>query len=191
MKAIGGIGLAATVALTLSAYTRVTVAQGTTSAVDSTQPKPVVDATWLKVTHKGKRAEFQLIAGLTGLNGALNFNGFRDGGLTLAVPKGWHVALYFRNNDGMMPHSAEVIPDAATLPAGPVPPAFDRAFSARLAEGIAPQGTDSVTFVADKPGSYIIDCAVPGHATQGMWIRFSVAEKGRLVEPKMVVTPGP
>jgi len=35
----------------------------------------------------GATARFQLIAGLTGLNGALNFNGFADGGLTFVVAR--------------------------------------------------------------------------------------------------------
>src|SRR2546422_1114204 len=46
---------------------------------------------------------FRSIAGLTGLNGALNFNGFRDGQLTLVVPVGWQTEIDFRNHDGVLP----------------------------------------------------------------------------------------
>src|SRR6266704_6776045 len=70
-----------------------------------------IDPAWLSYDAATKTVNFHLIAGLTGLNGALNFNGFRDGGLTLTVPLGWNVVLDFRNHDGMLPHSAEVIPD--------------------------------------------------------------------------------
>src|SRR5205807_4221808 len=100
-------------------------------------------------------AAFQLVAGLTGLNGALNFNGFRDGGLTLTVPKGWTVVLHFTNHDGMLPHSAEVIPDALPLPAQPPDPAFPRAFTLKLGEGLPPEGTDDIRFTATTAGAYL------------------------------------
>src|SRR5256886_6547685 len=70
-----------------------------------------IDPSWLQFDTATQAVSFQLIAGLTGLNGALNFNGFRDGGLTLTVPLGSNVVLHFRNHDGMLPHSAEVIAD--------------------------------------------------------------------------------
>lgn len=138
-----------------------------------------VDPSWLRVDAGSKTAEFQVIAGLTGLNGALNFNGYRDGGLTLTVPEGWHVVLHFSNHDGMLPHSAEVIADAKPIPPGPVPAAFDRAFTVRLAEGMPPQGEDDIKFVADKVGSFLVFCGVPGHGMQGMWIRFRVSRTAR------------
>src|SRR2546422_7790736 len=60
------------------------------------------DPAWLSYDAATKTVNFHLIAGLTGLNGALNFNGFRDGGLTLTVPVGWTVVMHFRNHDGML-----------------------------------------------------------------------------------------
>lgn len=138
-----------------------------------------MDPSWLRADTGSKTAEFQLIAGLTGLNGALNFNGFRDGGLTLTVPKGWRVVLHFANHDGMLPHSAEVITDSRPIPAGPATPAFDRATTVKLAEGLPPQGEDDIRFVADKVGAFLLFCGVPGHGTQGMWIRFRVSGKTR------------
>src|SRR5437899_6612945 len=95
-------------------------------------PAPAVDPSWLQVDTVTKTVTFQLVAGLTGLNGALNFNGFRDGGLTLTVPIGWTVVMHFRNHDGMLPHSAEVIADTHPLPTGPVAPVFPRALSLPL-----------------------------------------------------------
>src|SRR2546422_11669331 len=86
---------------------------------------------------------FRSIAGLTGANGALNFNGFRDGELTLTVPLGWSVVMQFRNHDGMLPHSAEVIEDTHPLPTQPVTPAFPRAVTVRLAEGLPSEGRRS------------------------------------------------
>jgi len=148
-----------------------------------------VDPNWLTVEHKKKAVtvRFELIAGLTGLNGALNFNGFRDGGLTVTVPLQSTVILHFRNNDGLLPHSAEVIADQTPVPDGPVAPVFARAFTVRLAEGLPPQGDDTLKFVPDKIGSYIIFCAVPGHGKQGMWIRLQVADKA--AKPTVAATP--
>ena len=157
-------------------------AQGT-----KTVPTQIIDPSWLHADTVTKTATFELVAGLTGLNGALNFNGFRDGELTLVVPVGWKVVMHFRNHDGMLPHSAEVIPDTQPVPLEPVPPAFDRAVTVRLAEGLISEGRDDIVFIADKGGSYLIFCGVPGHGAAGMWIRLEVAES--VQKPSLAVTP--
>ncbi|MGH7539056.1 MAG: sulfocyanin-like copper-binding protein [Gemmatimonadales bacterium] len=150
-------------------------------------PAQVIDPAWLMVDSSTKTATFKLIAGLTGLNGALNFNGFRDGGLTLTVPLGWNVVMKFSNHDGDLPHSAEVIANTKPLPYGPVDAAFDRAVTIRLAQGLEAGAEDDIRFVASKAGSFIVFCAVPGHGAAGMWIRFRVSESaGR---PGLAATP--
>jgi len=146
-----------------------------------------VDPSWLQVDTTTKTVTFQLVAGLTGLNGALNFNGFRDGGLTLTVPVGWTVVMHFRNHDGMLPHSAEIIADTHPLPTGPVAPAFPRAFTLRLDQGLISEQTDDLRFIADKGGSYLIFCGVPGHGAAGMWVRFEVS--GSVQKPSLAATP--
>lgn len=138
-----------------------------------TPPQPV-DPSWLKVDSAKKTANFQLTAGLTGLNGALNFNGFRDGGLTLTVPLNWNVALHFLNHDGMLPHSAEVIGEQKPVPTNPIPPAFDRAATTMLQDGLTSGQTDVVKFLANRVGAFLIFCGVPGHGAAGMWIRLKV-----------------
>jgi len=148
---------------------------------------PVVDSSWLQADTVTKTATFQLVAGLTGLNGALNFNGFRDGGLTLTVPLGWTVLMHFRNHDGMLPHSAEVIADTHPLPVGPVAPAFARAFTVRLEQGLVSEQTDDLRFIADRGGSYLIFCGVPGHGAAGMWVRLAVL--GSVRKPSVAATP--
>ena len=148
---------------------------------------PAVDPSWLQVDTVTKTVTFQLVAGLTGLNGALNFNGFRDGGLTLTVPLGWTVVMHFRNHDGMLPHSAEVIADAHPLPTGPVAPAFARAFTLRLEQGLISEQTDDLRFIADRGGSYLIFCGVPGHGAAGMWVRLEVS--GSIHRPSLAATP--
>lgn len=137
-----------------------------------------IDGNWLTVDTTARTATFQLIAGLTQLNGGLNFNGFNDGKLTLTVPTNWTVVLRFVNRDANLPHSAEVIDTTKPMPAGPVePPAFPRAMTsaARLMQGLGSGEADSVRFVANKTGSYMIFCAVPGHGLAGMWIRLKVS----------------
>jgi hypothetical protein len=146
-----------------------------------------VDATWLTFDKAAKTVRFQLIAGLTGLNGALNFNGFRDGELTLVVPVGWKTEIAFRNHDGMLRHSAEVIAPQKPLPTQPVPPAIPRAFTLNLETGTPPEGTDGMRFAAAPPGEYLIFCGVPGHGAAGMWIRLRVSATART--PALQRTP--
>jgi len=188
----GGRGSFATVT-SLSVACIVAVAVGAAPPVavraqsDAAAPAPAVDPSWLQVDTVTKTVTFQLVAGLTGLNGALNFNGFRDGGLTLTVPLGWTVVMHFRNHDGMLPHSAEIIADTHPLPTGPVAPAFPRAFTLRLDQGLISEQTEDMRFIADRGGSYLIFCGVPGHGAAGMWIRLDVS--GSLRTPSLVVTP--
>ena len=156
-------------------------------AVPANAQQQRVDASWLSFDKAAKTVRFQLIAGLTGLNGALNFNGFRDGELTLVVPVGWETKIEFRNHDGMLPHSAEVIAPQTPLPAQPVGPAIPRAFTLQLAAGLPPEGTDVMRFTAKPAGEYLIFCGVPGHGASGMWIRLRVSATAHA--PEMLLTP--
>src|SRR5690242_11918866 len=146
-----------------------------------------VDPTWLSFDTAAKTVRFQLIAGLTGLNGALNFNGFRDGELTLVVPVGWKTEIDFRNHDGMLPHSAQVIAPQTPLPTQPVGPAIPRAFTLKLAEGLPSEATDIMRFAAEPAGEYLIVCGVPGHGAAGMWIRLRVSATAKT--PALLLTP--
>jgi hypothetical protein len=171
------------VAICLAACARGAAAQ----AEKATAPSQAIDPSWLSVDATTRTATFDLIAGLTGANGALNFNGFKDGGLTLTVPVGWTVVMHFRNHDGMLPHSAELIDDVHPLPLQPVTPAFPKAFTLRLAEGIPSEGRDDLRFIADKGGSYLIFCGVPGHGAAGMWVRLMVSTSAP--QPSLAATP--
>ena len=180
---VKSLSVASIVAVAVGAASPVVVrAQG-----DAAVPAPAVDPSWLQVDSVTKTATFQLVAGLTGLNGALNFNGFRDGGLTLTVPLGSRVVMNFQNHDGMLPHSAEVIEEVHPLPTQPVTPAFKGAVTIRLAEGLRSGEQDDLRFIADKGGSYLIFCGVPGHGAAGMWVRFAVS--GSVTKPSLAATP--
>jgi uncharacterized cupredoxin-like copper-binding protein len=136
---------------------------------------PQVDCSWLSVDTTAKTATFQLVAGLTGLNGGLNFNGFNEGKLTLTVPQNWTVAIHFANKDQNLTHSAEVVDSVKPVPPGPGDPAFPRAMTQKLMVGMSAGQTDSMSFVASKPGTYLIFCGVPGHGIAGMWLRLKVS----------------
>ena len=148
---------------------------------------PRVDTTWLVSDVPTRTVQFQLVAGFSGLNGALNFNGFGDGGLTFTVPAGWHVVIHFINHDGMLSHSAEVIPDGPVPMTGAATPAFREAATLRLQEGLTSTERDDMKFIADSAGSYLVICGVPGHAMAGMWIRFVVVASAE--RPSLTATP--
>jgi len=146
-----------------------------------------IDPKWLSFDAAARTARFQLIAGLTGLNGALNFNGFSDGGLTFVVPVGWQTEIDFRNHDGMLPHSAEIINPSTPLPVQSVAPAIPRAFTLNLDQGLVSEATDTMRFTAQPAGDYLIFCGVPGHGAAGMWIRFQVSASA--TAPALRLTP--
>src|SRR5438046_8496659 len=158
-------------------------------AVPASAQQQRLDPTWLTFDSAAKTLRFQLIAGLTGLNGALNFNGFRDGGLTLVAPAGWMTEIDFRNHDGMLPHSAQVIAPQTPLPTQPVGPAIPRAFTFKLVEGLPSEATDIMRFAAQPAGEYLIFCGVPGHGAAGMWIRLRVSATA--TTPALLLTPAP
>ena len=149
---------------------------------------PRIDSTWLVTDVPTKTVQFQLIAGFSGLNGALNFNGFGDGGLTFTVPAGWHVVIHFINHDGMLAHSAIVITDSSVPTLGATSPVFSQAVTLKVQQGLIATERDDMKFVADKAGSYLIICGVPGHAAAGMWIHFKV--DGGVERPLLRATPG-
>ena len=149
---------------------------GVGAAAAQTATGGKIDPTWLRTDAASKTVDFKLVAGLTNNNGGMNFNGFGRGGLVLTVPQGWTVALHFKNEDPNLPHSVEVIPEAAAIPTGPVPPAFEHATTGRLEQGFSTGQGAEIRFAAAKAGSFLIFCAVPGHGAAGMWIRLAVSE---------------
>jgi sulfocyanin len=152
------------------------------------QTQGVVDQSWLSWDQATGTVHFKLTAGLTGLNGALNFNGFRDGELTLVVPAGAPMVVEFVNHDGMLPHSAQVILNRTPVPGAAVDQAaIARAYTDKVGEGLPPQSRDQMRFTATPAGEYLFFCGVPGHGLAGMWIRLSVSTTAK--EPALLATP--
>ena len=122
-----------------------------------------------------RTAILQVVGGYNGLNGALNFNGGAKGSQTVTVPLGWKVQASFVNRDGDLPHSAIVVREVNPIPLESPPPAFPRAFTVKLEEGLQEGGADDLSFVANKEGRFLIFCGVPGHGQGGMWIYLVVS----------------
>lgn len=116
-----------------------------------------------------RTVHFLLEAGQGSDNGGFNFDGSDNGNLTYTVPTGWKVTINLKNA-GTFPHSAVV-----TKAWDDVAPVFSGASSPNPLTGLAPGQTQIFAFTASRSGRYTLVCAVPGHAPEGMWIRFVVS----------------
>lgn len=148
-----------------------------------------IDPAWIKVDSAATKVDVTLTAGLTTANGGMNFNGATAGGLTLTVPVKWTVVLHFLNNDQVLPHSVMVVPATTPVPVTVSQPAFPNAGTHRADQGLASDNKEDVRFIADRPGSFLLFCAVPGHGAAGMWIHFEVSATAH--HPELVATPKP
>jgi len=116
----------------------------------------------------GRTVEFTLVAGQTGANGTLNFNGYARGMMTVTVPVGWRVVVHYRNGSALR-HSFDVIPYTGKQPDPAPPPVFPGASTKDLVSGIGVGREETIRFVAARPGKYEFLCGVLGHALAGMW----------------------
>lgn len=119
-------------------------------------------------TAAGRTVEFTLVAGKTGANGTLNFNGYARGMMTVTVPAGWRVVVHYRNGSALR-HSFDVIPYTGKQPDNAPPPVFAGASTKDLVSGIGVGREETISFVAGRPGKYEFLCGVLGHALAGMW----------------------
>jgi len=131
---------------------------------------------FLSYDPTAKRAALRLVGGHDKTNNSLNFNGGANGAHTITIPLGWTVRATFRNADRSLPHSAIVVEPVTPIPAVPPEPAFARAYTMKLEEGLRQGATDDVTFKASAPGKYWIMCGVPGHGVGGMYITLQVSQ---------------
>ena len=102
------------------------------------------------------------------------FNTPGPGARTHVVPLGWRVEVRFRNDDAM-PHSARVVADMKPIPLVPGPVSFAGAETESPLGGLPAGARDQFAFIADRPGEFLIACAVPGHAAGGMVLKLVVA----------------
>lgn len=140
---------------------------------------------FLSYNAASKTATLALIGGYDHTNSALNFNGGAKGNQTLVMPVGWTVKSSFVNRDGDLPHSAIVIDQVNPIPTMPPEPAFARAYTIKLEEGLSEGQTDGMTFKTSKVGKYWIFCGVPGHGVGGMYINLEVSDAAKVPAYKM------
>lgn len=156
-------------------------ATATAQSGSGTQPAAVDTVTpdWIGYDAIAKTIDLKITAALTHVNGGWNFNGYSNGDLTITVPLDWRVHVDFVSRDGNVPHSLGII---AGEP-GSLPPSGDQAravfrgaYTVPFTQGLGAYKEQSFDFVANKTGTFILYCGVPGHAASGMWNYFTVVE---------------
>jgi len=132
--------------------------------------------TW--VSTKGKVVSLTLIAGYDNNASGFNFNGAAKGQMTVTVPLGDKVNVTL-SNKAPLPHSAQVVAFSKNPPTSTVKDAFNGAHSANPTQGISKGKVQKFSFTANKAGNYLIICAVPGHASAGMWDKLVVSKTAK------------
>lgn len=156
---------------------------GSTAAAPAPQG-PMSMPAWMKVDKAKKTVSLDIHAGKTPDNNHWNFNGYYKGNATITVPQGYKVTIKFTNDDPSLAHSIGVDSAYTTFPAtftNPQP-IFSGAISSDPTDptkATQPTKSGTVTFTADKAGSYTLNCFIPGHAMSGMWIHFDVSSDGK------------
>jgi len=133
---------------------------------------------WMKIQAPARLVRLDIIAGWNANNGALNYNGYFSGDMTVVVPVAWTIDLVFKNTDAMLPHSLVVtrpfksdeMPDLAGVDQVAIP----RAYTNDPDKGIPSTKTDTVRFIAKDAGEFYFFCGAPGHGHGGMWTRLKV-----------------
>ena len=119
-----------------------------------------------------KTVSFTLVAGYSGANSGLNFDGYSSGNLEIDAPQGWAVTVTC-SNKGPLNHSCAVVADEAASQ-----PLFGGATTPNPGAGLPAGQQASFTFKPDRVGTFRIVCRVPGHEPEGMWIVFKVVGSG-------------
>ena len=140
---------------------------------------PIHEPDFLTYDSGSRSARFELAA--TGeLPGQVSFNGSVDGTRVLEVPYGWTVVVHFENRDSEFPHSALVVVRESVIPEELPEPAFTRAATSRVHQGLLTGAATELTFVAEREGRYLLACGVFGHAQRGQWISLIVSRSTRV-----------
>ena len=125
---------------------------------------------WMKLDAGRKVVQLTLVAAADGGNGTMNWNGYGNGDMTVTIPPGWKVEIELQNRGvRALPHRLVVIDDVKPLPVEGGKPAFPRAVTRRLVQGMMPPEIDSLDFTASREGRFLIFCGVTGHGAAGMW----------------------
>jgi len=147
---------------------------GTTSTTSTTGTTHSDHTMGMAVTNDAakKTVKVNLMSGMGTANNGLNYNGDAKGEKTLTVPLGWTVEVTL-GNSGRAPH------DVLAFAGSTIPATIDRskvAFKGASTPVVGPgQAAVMTSFVASRPGPYVLLCSVGRHAANGMWIKMNVA----------------
>lgn len=138
---------------------------------------------WFTIDEAAKTVMIDVSAGSTDANNHWNFNGYFEGNATIVVPEGYAVTINFTNSDPLTTHSIGVDAIRSEFPTvfDDPSPVFAGAISPNptsMTDGTAPGQSATLTFTAGAAGEYSLLCYIPGHATTGMWINFTVSSDG-------------
>jgi hypothetical protein len=156
-----------------------TTAASTGASAPAGRPDP---RRFLVADPGSKRVRLTLVAGLGAANNGYNFDGYGRGELLVSVPRGWRVAVDFRNHASRRT-SAAVVTGArsATIP-------FHGASTAQPLQGVTPGGAERFAFTPTRAGVFRITSLVPGQAEARMYAVLVVTNGGR---PAISARPGP
>jgi uncharacterized cupredoxin-like copper-binding protein len=145
------------------------------SATASAAPKypPMVVKKLITVVQAKKTVDITVNAGMPGINGGANFDGYYNGQWIVTVPVGWRVVVKFWNV-GSIAHSAMIESSKVSVESTSPKLAFKGAETPNPMAGTAPMSKVTFSFVASTAGTYRLACGVPGHAALGMWDTFVV-----------------
>ena len=147
-----------------------------------------IQPNWVTVDQEKQTARLLMVGSADGANGTMNFNGYGSGNMTVIVPLGWKVEVEFQNKGlGALPHSLVVIDDVKPVPVEGGRPAFPRALTRRLVQGMKAGETDSFDFVANKEGRFLWFCGVTGHGPAGMWDYLLVSKEAKAPSVRVTV----
>jgi len=143
------------------------------ASTDRAEPWPPDSATRVSPRLAYSAAQRVAFIGVDADSRAMSFDGAAQGGETFVVPLGWTVEIRLRNGDAA-PHSARVVASRDTIPLTIPGAVFAGAESPNAEAGVGSGRSQVFRFSASRAGSYLIACAVPGHAAAGMYVRLVV-----------------
>ncbi|MFB6239989.1 MAG: sulfocyanin-like copper-binding protein [Gemmatimonadota bacterium] len=139
----------------------------------------------MQVNEAKSTVSMEIVAGKTDANNNWNFNGYYAGNnARIVVPQGYEITIDFVNQTGnLVAHSLGIDETMESWPAtfqNPKP-VFEGAITSNptsMKGATRPGESETITFTASEAGKYAMVCYIPGHATAGMWIYFTVSGEG-------------
>jgi sulfocyanin len=149
------------------------------SAAAPTLPSgPMAMPEWYAIDRDARTVTLTITAGATNTNNYWNFNGTINGRMAITVPEGFTVNLTLVNQDPNMPHSVVISNELRNFATPPSPePAFAGAATENptsMIDATMPGESETISFVAERAGTYSLVCTIPGHSALGMYMFFNV-----------------